>query len=184
MTDLPVPLNPGEAVLKEAEAVYPKNSLLGLGYNPVFGHLWLTDQRLIFHGTIFGQTRIYPLSRVVNAAPTERQIKTAGVSVGGADVFTQWSTLTLVEFDNGGREYFAVKDMAGWTEGILAAKVKAPPLDYVVAPNTRPGVETTFGKILLWFGGFAVALCVTFACCSTLTLFSPAIFGLVGGGGK
>jgi len=182
MTDLPIPLNPGEAVLRESEAVYPKNSMLGIGYNAVFGHLWLTDQRLIFHGTILGQTRAYPLSHVTDVTPTDRQIKTAGVSVDVAS-FTKWSSLLRVEFDGKAREYFAVKDMAGWTEGILAAKSKAPQLAYTTLPNTRSGVETTGGQLVLWFVGAAAGICLLFTCCVVVTLFSPSILALIGNSG-
>jgi hypothetical protein len=89
-----------------------------------------------------------------------------------------------VEFDGSAREYFAVKDMAGWTEDILAARSKAPPLDYTTMPNTRPGVETTFGQIALWVGGALLLMCLGFACCTGLTMFGPAILALLGGGGQ
>ena len=49
MADLPIPLNPSERVLLDSESVYPRTSLLGLGYNAIFGHLWLTNQRLVHH---------------------------------------------------------------------------------------------------------------------------------------
>lgn len=182
MADLPIPLNPGETVLRESDAVYPKNSLLGLGYNAVFGRLWLTDQRLVFRGTLLGQTLVFPLSHVTSAMPTERSIKTASVSVGGADAWTQWSSLMKVEFDGHAREYFAVKDMAGWTEGILAARAKAPEMPYTTTPNTRPGVETTGGQLVLWFGGVVGLMCLGFACCAGLTTFGPMLLVLIGGG--
>lgn len=183
MADLPVPPNPGETVLMDVEAVYPKNSLLGFGYNPVFGHLWLTGQRLIFRGTAFGHILAFPLSHVKGASATQRQIKTSGASVDGTPMFTGSSTVMVVNFDNGGREYFAVKDLAGWSEGIRAAQSKAPPLDYTAMPNRRPGVESSPGQLLLWFGGVVALMCVSLVCCAGLFTFLPVILTLLSGSG-
>lgn len=184
MSDLPDPLNAGEAVVREAEAVYPRNSWLGLGYRPVFGRLCLTNTRLIFQGTTLEQTLVFPLCCVVSARPTSRTIRTGKASEAGLAAFTQRSTLMVIEFDDGGREYFAVKDLAGWTQGILAARTAAPPMDYVTFPNRRPGVETTFGQIVLRVSSAALAVCLGLACCSALLLVSPSLLALLNGGGR
>ncbi len=184
MPDLPVPLNSGESVWMDTEAIYPRNSLLGIGYNPVLGHLWLTNQRLVFKGTILGQTFAFPISRVTHAAPTQRQIKTSGAKPEGFAAFMNTSTLMVVEFDNGGREYFAVKDLAGWSEVILTARAKAPPLDYTSTPSRRSGVETGLGQAALWFGGAVALLCVGFACCVGLITLMPTILSSLNGGGR
>jgi len=184
MAELPIPLSPGESVLTDAEAVYPKTSLLGFGYNAVFGRLWLTGHRLIFRGTIFEQILVFPVSRVTNAAPTERQIKTGGAKLDGFTSFMSFSTLMVVEFDNGGREYFAVKDLAGWSEAIKDAQRKAPLMEYAINPSRRPGVEAGFGQLMVWFAGAAALMCVGFVCCSGLTLALPFILALVGSGSQ
>jgi len=182
MSEQPIPLSPGESVMMDSEAVYPKTSRLGFGYNAVFGHVWLTNQRIIFRGTIFGQMLIFPVSHVTHAAPTERQIKTSSVNLPGFAAFMNFSTLMVVAFDNGGREYFAVKDLAGWSEAIMRAKQEAQPMDYAAMPSARPGVEAGVGRLLLWFGGVAALICVSFVCCSGLTFAMPIILSALGSG--
>src|SRR5258706_4141729 len=109
MTDLPIPLNPNERVLLDSEGVYPRTSLLGLGYNAIFGHLWLTNQRLVFRGTLMGQILDLPLSRVTGAEASDRQIKTKGAKIEGFAAFMTTSTLMVISFDNGGPEYMVAQ---------------------------------------------------------------------------
>lgn len=183
MSDLPIPLYPGETVLKETDAVYPKTTWPGLGYRLVFGRLWLTSGRLVFQGPSLDGPLVFPLSRVVDAAPGERRIRTRGISAE-ADAFTQTTTLMRVAFDDGGREYFAVKDIAGWADGIALARREAPPLAFTTLPGRRSGVETTTGQVVLWLVGGSLGLCAAGMCCVTLFLFSPAILALMNQGGK
>jgi hypothetical protein len=183
MTDLPVAQNPGESILKEAEAVYPRSRALALGYRAVFGRLWLTDQRLIFRGAASGGVLSLPLGHVVDAAPSERTMRTAqrGDETGA---FTPVSTLMVVTFDNGGREYFAVKDLAGWTDSIQAAQSKALPLPYSDRPRRWQGVETSFGRLVLWLGGAALLMCSGLICCLTFAPLFPALLAVLGSTGK
>jgi hypothetical protein len=179
MPALPVPINPNEYVVLDSEAVYPRTSLLGLGYNAIFGQLWLTNQRLVFRGTLMGQILDLPLSRVTGAEASDRQIKTKGAKIEGFAAFMTTSSLMVITFDSGGREYFAVKDIAGWTAAILRARPKAPPMEYVSMPSRRPGVEAGVMDLVLWFGGAVAVVCLAGMCCSALTFGAPYLYVLL-----
>ena len=179
MPDLPVPLNPNERVLLDSEAVYPRTSLLGLGYNAIFGHLWLTNQRVVFRGPLVGQILSHPLSHVINAEASDRQIKTSGATIEGFAAFMTTSSLMVITFDNGGREYFAIKDIAGWAAAIVRAGPEAPPLEYTSMPSRRPGVETGPKELVLWFGGVVAAMCLAGTCCAGLTFGAPFLVVLL-----
>jgi hypothetical protein len=60
MTTFPLPLNADETILRTDEhAAHVKNNLLGLGYNVIYGTLWLTDQRLVFRSALLASTLSY-----------------------------------------------------------------------------------------------------------------------------
>ena len=173
MLDLSISLNPNERILISSEAVYPRTSLFSLGYNAIFGRLWLTNQRVVFRGPLEWQILDLPLSRVTSAEASERQIRTKGGEMEGFAAFMTTSTLMAIHFDNGGREYFAVKDIAGWSDAILRARPEAPPMAYVSMPSRRPGVETGPKELALLFGGAVAAMCLAGTCCAGLSVGAP-----------
>jgi hypothetical protein len=179
MADLSIQNSPGETVLRENEAVYARNKMLALGYRPVAGHLRLTSSHLIFLDSASGETRSYPLCHIIHAGPSDYHTRTAA---GSGDAFTQTSTLMRISFSDGGREYFAVKDIAGWTEAINTARGMAPIIAYTDLPNRRSGVETTSGQIIAMVAAGLVGLCILMTCCATLILFSPVIIAMLNSG--
>lgn len=183
----PIDHVPGEISLKETDAVYPRNRWLGLGYRPTLGKLTLTNRRLIFKAAESQDGLAFPLAHIAGAEASGRTIRTAKIEADPLGSFTATSTLMLITFDDGGREYFAVKDLAGWTDSILAARKSAPPLDYTTIPNRRPGVETSFKQVVLWLAGLSALVCSASVCCSLALTFIPALLpfvALLGGGGK
>lgn len=179
---LPFALGERETVLRQDGSIALRNRFLGLGYRQVLGTLWLTNERLIFHGGTARGPLVFPLSRVSNAAVTDRQIKTDREGLNALTSFGDYSTLMRVDFDNGGREYFAVKDLAGWTEGILDARSRAPRMDYITTPNRRPAVEIGARQVMLWVLGAAGVICLGFACCSAAPVILPVVYAVLGSG--
>jgi hypothetical protein len=178
VTTFPLPLNASETILKTDEhASHVKNNPLGLGYNVVFGALWLTDQRLVFRSAVLGSTLSYPLSRVASAARKEVRIwqKQSQYSSGSFDAALS------IEFDNGGREYFITPagDLSAWAAAILSAKSAAPDLPFTQVPPARSAVEQ--GSRGLWViigimaGIVLLFLCTVFACVGLPFLL--ALFG-------
>src|SRR3972149_7226062 len=100
MKNFPLPLNAEETILNNDEkSVYVKNSLLG--YNVVFGTLWLTNQRLVFQSSILGNSFAYPVRSIAKALRADVNIY---YRVGRYHSHTYDAALYL-EFDNGGKEY-------------------------------------------------------------------------------
>src|SRR5215211_3246349 len=70
MTTFPLPLNAEETILKtDDQAAHVKSGMLG--YNVIYGTLWLTDQRLVFRSALLATTLSYPLRRLAGAARHE-----------------------------------------------------------------------------------------------------------------
>lgn len=178
MTTFPLPLNADETILKTDEhAAHVKNSPLGLGYNVIYGTLWLTDQRLVFRSAMLASTLSYPLSRVANAARKEVSLSQKQSQYSSQS----YDAALYVEFDNGGKEYFLTPadDLSAWADAILSAKSAAPDLPFTQAPPARSAVEQ--GSRGLWVivgimaGIVLLFLCTVFACVGLPILL--ALFG-------
>ena len=174
MSTFPLPLNANETILKTDEhAAHVKNNMLG--YNVIYGALWLTDQRLLFRSAMLASTLSYPLSRVANAARKEVSISQKQSQYS----FRSFDAALYVEFDNGGKEYFLTDDLSAWAAAILSAKAAAPELLFSQLPPTRSAVEQ--GSRGLWIiigimaGIILLFLCTAFVCVGLPVLLS--VFG-------
>src|SRR3954463_15501180 len=99
MPDFPLQANPDETILRSEEhAKHVKNSLLGIGYNVVYGTLWLTSQRIVFESFPLGNITAYPLAHVASAeaVPVNLSERTGRYS---ANTF---SSALRLGFDNAG----------------------------------------------------------------------------------
>jgi len=177
MNNFPFPLDPEETILNSDEkSAYAKNSLLG--YNVVFGTLWLTSQRLVFQDSFLGGSFAYPLSRIVKAMRTDVQIY---YRVSRYSSHTYDAAL-YVEFDNGGREYFIAQDLAGFAQAIQTAKVSAPSLPYTKMPPLKSAVEQ--GNRGLWMIlGIMGGIVLLFLCTACVCFLLPTLLSMFGGSG-
>src|SRR5690242_18511220 len=103
MPTFPLPMNPDETILRsEAKAIRVKNSLLGIGYNVVYGTLWLTTQRIVFQSFVLNSITAYPLSHISSAEALDVTIseRTSHYSSNS------FNSALRLGFDNGGKEYF------------------------------------------------------------------------------
>ena len=174
MTTFPLPLNGDETILQmDEQAAHVKNNLLG--YNVIYGTLWLTDQRLVFRSALLANTLSYPLSRVADAAR-----KGVSLSQRQSPYSSQsYDAALYVEFENGGKEYFLTEDLAAWATALLSARSSAPALPFTQVPPTRSAVEQ--GSRGLWViagilaGIVLLFLCTVFACVGLPVLLS--LFG-------
>ena len=176
MTTFPLPLNANETILKTDEhAAHVKNNSLGLGYNVIYGTLWLTDQRLVFRSAVLASTLSYPLSRVASAART-----TVSLSQRQSGYSSQsYDAALYVEFDNGGQEYFLTEDLSAWAEAILSARSTAPDLAFTQAPPTRSAVEQ--GSRGLWvIVGIMAGIVLLFLCTVFVCVGLPALLAVFG----
>ena len=176
MTTFPLPLNANETTLKTDEhAAHVKNNPLGLGYNVIYGTLWLTDQRLVFRSALLASTLSYPLSRVASAARTK---------VSLAQKQSQYSSQSYdaalyVEFEDGGKEYFLTDDLSAWADAILSARSSAPDLPFTQTPPTRSAVEQ--GSRGLWvIVGILAGIVLLFLCTAFICIGLPALLALFG----
>ena len=174
MTTFPLPLNANETILKTDEhAAHVKNN--ALGYNVIYGTLWLTDQRLVFRSAVLASTLSYPLRRVSSAARKEVSISQRQTQYSARS----YDAALYVEFDNGGKEYFLTDDLLAWAEAILNARSAAPDLPFTQMPPTRSAVEQ--GSRGLWItigilaGIVLLFLCTVFVCVGLPILLS--VFG-------
>lgn len=160
MPDFPLQTNPDETVFRSEEhAKHVKNSLLGIGYNVVYGTLWLTSQRFVFHSFPLGNITAYPLSHIASAEAVEVNI-TERLTRYSFNTFN--STLRL-GFDNNGKEYFIPADSAAWAAAILEARAASPSLPYSQTPPTISAVEQ--GNRGCWvIAGIFAAIVLCFVC--------------------
>ena len=127
MSSFPIPLNSAETILRSEEnCIFIKNSPLGVGYNLVYGTLWLTSQRVVFHAGFSGANEIYPLSRLANAASAEVNVARKNLDIGIYQNYTSFNSGLRLDFDNNGLVYFIPKDIDSWAAAVLAAKGGAP----------------------------------------------------------
>jgi len=174
MTTFPLPLNGDETILQtDEQAAHLKNNLLG--YNVVYGTLWLTDQRLVFRSALLANTLSYPLSRVADAARKEVSLSQRQSPYSSQS----YDAALYVEFENGGKEYFLTEDLSAWATALLSARSAAPALPFTQVPPTRSAVEQ--GSRGLWViagilaGIVLLFLCTVFACVGLPVLLS--LFG-------
>jgi hypothetical protein len=177
MKNFPLPLNAEETILNSDEkSVYVKNSLLG--YNVIFGTLWLTNQRLVFQDSIFGNSFAYPVKTIAKALRADVKIY---YKVSRYQSHTYDAALYL-EFDNGGREYFIPQDIAGFAQAILDVKDSAPSLPYTRTPPLRSAVEQ--GNRGMWvIFGIMGGIVLLFLCTACACLVLPSLLSMLGGNG-
>lgn len=177
MKNFPLPLNAEETILNTDEkSVYVKNSLLG--YNVIFGTLWLTSQRLVFQSSFLGNSFAYPVKSISKALRAEVNIyyKTSRYQSHTYDA------ALYLEFDNGGREYFIPQDIAGFAQAILDVKVSAPNLPYTQTPPLRSAVEQ--GNRGVWvILGIMGGIILLFLCTACACLVLPSLLSMLGGTG-
>lgn len=173
MSQPPVPLYPGETVLREDDqAIHVKNNPIGIGYNVIYGTLWLTSQRIIFQSFPLGNILTYPLSRITNAARAEISVSHRAVRTPVYNRSAFFDAGLKLDFDNNGKEYFIPQDIAAWAQAILEAKAFAPALPYAQTPPLTSAVEQGNRNLRLIFGVFAaVVLCFLCGIGGTLFLF-------------
>jgi hypothetical protein len=150
----PVALHPGERVLWHGSPIrHLRSTPARIGFTPVNGECWLTDQRLIFQPWSTGHLGVpvpvaYPLGRVAATA-----------------IVAVWVDLAhyqpvRLDFDDGGAEYFEVNSATmtreEWRQAIEAARAVAPMLPYETPPTQRPSVEGA-GRRVWRFVGLLVA---------------------------
>jgi hypothetical protein len=178
MKNFPLPLNANETILNSDEkSVYVKNSLLG--YNVIFGTLWITSQRLVFQDTIFGNSFAYPVKSIAKAQQSDVKIY---YKVSRYQSHT-YDVALYLEFDNGGKEYFIPQDIAGFAQAILDTKVSAPSLPYTRTPPLRSAVEQGNRGVWVIFGIMG-GIVVLFLCSTCACLVLPSLLSILGGNGR
>ena len=172
MTNFPLPLYPNETILKTDEhAAHVKNNVLG--YNVIYGTLWLTDQRLLFRSVLLGSTLSYPLRRIASAARKEVSISQKQTRYS----FQDYDAALYVEFDNSGKEYFLADDLSDWAAAIMSAKSTAPDLPFTQMPPSRSAVEEG-GRGLLVLGGIMVGIVLLFFCTLAMCFGLPLLLSI------
>jgi len=174
MTTFPLPLNGDETILQtDEQAAHVKNNLLG--YNVIYGTLWLTDQRLVFRSALLANTLSYPLSRVANAARKEVSLSQRQSPYSSQS----YDAALYVEFENGGKEYFLTEDLSAWATALLRARSAAPALPFTQVPPTRSAVEQ--GSRGLWvIAGMLAGIVLLFLCTVFACVGLPVILSLFG----
>ena len=177
MKNFPLPLNAEETILNSDEkSAYVKNSLLG--YNVIFGTLWLTNHRIVFQSSILGNISAYPVKSIVKALRADVDIY---YRVTRYQSHTYNAALYL-EFDNGGKEYFIPQNISGFAQAILDVKDSAPRLPYTQMPPLRSAVEQ--GNRGLWtILGIMGGIVLLFLCTSCACLVLPTLVSMLGGYG-
>ena len=177
MKNFPLPLNAEETILNcDEKSVYIKNSLLG--YNVIFGTLWLTSQRLVFQDSIFGNSFAYQVRCIAKAVRADVNIY---YRASRYHSYTYDAALYL-EFDNGGKEDFIPQDITSFAQAILDAKDSAPRLPYTRTPPLRSAVEQ--GNRGLWtILGIMGGIVLLFLCTACACLVLPTLLSMLGGNG-
>jgi hypothetical protein len=177
MSNFPLPLNANETVLKSDEkAAHVKDNLIG--YNVIYGTLWLTSQRVIFQPALFGSALAYPLSHIGKAVRAEVSLsrRTSQYSSQSYDA------ALYVEFDNGGKLYFIPEDIQAWASALLEAKALAPNLPFTQMPPRRSAVEE--GKRGLWIIlGVMGAIILLFICMAITCFGLPLLLSMFSSSG-
>jgi len=165
MTNFPLGLYANEMILKTDEnAARVKNNALGIGYNVIFGTLWLTTHRLIFQSSVLGSLISYPLSRITKA----RRVEVSISQRQGQYSFKNYDAALHIEFNNNGKEYFIPQNIEDWARAILDVKAAAPDMPFTQAPPSRSAVEQGgrgFGVIAaIMLGIVLLFLCTAVTC--------------------
>lgn len=175
----PVELHDDERTLREGRARHPRSTVARIGFNPVNGYLWLTNQRVIFQMWRHANPRItrvgpnvvvYPLGRVIDTSVVTVRVDIAGY------------TLVRLDFDDGGREYFEFTDdpaaPLAWQRAIDLARAGAPALAYETAPAQHASIEGAGGRTWRFLGllvlGIIGACLVTCLVLALIGEFLPA----------
>src|SRR5215207_4689098 len=174
MTTFPLPLNAEETILKtDDQAAHVKSGMLG--YNVIYGTLWLTDQRLVFRSALLASTLSYPLSRVASAVRQEVSLSQRQSPYSAQ----RYDAALYVEFEGGGKEYFLTDDLSAWAEAILSARSAAPDLPFTQIPPARSAVDQ--GSRGLWVIVAIIAGIVLLFLCTVLVCVGvPALLALFG----
>lgn len=169
LSDTPFPLNPDEQIIRQGATIYLRSTFTGIGYNPMHGMGWITNQRLMWQTTAYSHRRQLGMNYNPVAFPIKR--------ITAIDVMpmkVQWTNETVVRliFDNGGKEYFVFKEGAdAWADALTQAKAIAPDVPYQTMPTTRPGVEGARQRAWLYLAGLVVGIpLVCGAICAVLAV--------------
>jgi hypothetical protein len=137
--DLPFLMITGELLQRQSPAVQLRSTADGKGYDRIAGTLYLTNARLWFEpAQITGDAMRQALEQ-------KGALKATSIPL----LFVVKATLRNVkrkpvlrlEYDNSGREYFAVPDVTIWRDGILAAAPNAPDLPFNREPTYQHGLD-------------------------------------------
>lgn len=118
---LPTTALDGEQVLLQSRCRYMRTTPSNWGYNSITGDLTLTNQRLVFkpnvgvHGRQQGQLGVagapvvwFPIRRVIECSEQPMKMQSGRPNV------------LKLQFDNGGREYFALHATSSISPGMWA----------------------------------------------------------------
>jgi hypothetical protein len=179
MSNLPVSYLPGESIVRaEEKVIHVKNNVLGLGYNLIYGTLWLTTQRIVFQSFPLGNLLTYPLSHIRNAAHVEVNVAQKVLSTPIYNKYNSYNAALYLEFDDGGQEYFIPADLAGWAAAIMEAKTGAPALPFTQTPPSRSVVQE--GNRGLWVMlGILGAIVLCFVCSVAACVGFPFLLALL-----
>ncbi len=158
---------PNEALIRSGRALYLRSNASGDNYDCIEGRLYLTNCRVWFEPSeITGDALRTAYASNGALKPTSLPIfhiaKPGTRKVQGAPV------LRLGMADDG-REYFQVKNVALWQQGIAAAKPSAPELPLTRPSTLRHGVDYKGHLIRAWLR-FGVTLLIIGA---ALAYFEP-----------
>ena len=177
MTNFPLPLHANETILKTDEnAARVKNNALGIGYNVIYGTLWLTRDRMIFQSSVLGSLVSYPLSRMTKASRAEVSISQRQTQYS----FKSYDAALHIEFDNGGKEYFIPQNIDDWPRAISDAKVAAPDMPFAQAPPSRSAVEQG-GRGIGVIAAIMLGIVLLFLCTAAACIGLPLLLSLFSG---
>lgn len=176
MSNFPLRLDVDEMILKTDEnAAFVRNNALGLGYNVIFGTLWLTTHRIVFQSSVLGRVVTYPLSRIAKATRSEVTISQKQTQYA----FRNYDAALRVEFDNGGREYFIPQNIADWATAIADAKTAAPEMQFTQAPPSHSAVEQG-GRGVGVIAAIMLGIVLLFLCTAAICVGLPVLLSLFG----
>jgi hypothetical protein len=189
MSTFPLPVLEGEKILKEDDkALFIKNAL-GIGYNILYGKLWLTSARLVHQDFPLGRLTTYPLCHITQAVRESVNVAQKKFEIKG--VYTSWTNFNValsLTFDNGGLEYFIPQDIDGWAQAVTQAKSNAPTLEYTHTPPVRPSLAADpqtaspaarSSARLIWV---FIGIVFLFVCAVTACVAVPFVMAILGGG--
>ena len=144
----PFDLYPDEQVLRHHWARHLRSTPARIGFNPLNGDFWLTDQRILFQPdrsfSLTGNVVAYPLGHIT------------ATNIVGVRVDIARYTPVRLDFDDGGTEYFEFKGSKDapqeWRQIIDAARASAPARPYETRTTQKASVEGAGGRTWRFLG--------------------------------